>query len=230
MNEIETEAQLNPDYLSEDDYHNLLDSVDPFLFENLSQYTDDFGYKQYLDSLFQDSKEVLDHYGRRDFDENSCREVAKLFARLFAFQETYEDRLETNWDLVESINKIIDLLPDEFSEHILSYELEKAPEVISMHKYLYKAKQYAENINLTFEREIKDTPVEDVNFIKSHELECILCVLNGVFSEDNIWDEEDLNNDPMLSLTYQTKDKLTEINNKIKENARNGRKINTIVE
>ncbi len=188
----------------EDDYHSLLDDVDPDDIKILGELTADVGLQEAFWDLYQNSKDVLDFFGRHEFSDEIKHGLCSLIYHLEMIKDEYEERLEKNTDLVDKLETLLFKVPDSFFELIHDEAFEAREFNISpMNVTKKRAIGYAQSIKNYYEQNVhgKSLGVLDSNTCREHL--SILCVLNGIFGMDVL--EEDEEADPLVSITYPLK-------------------------
>jgi predicted RNA-binding protein with PUA domain len=83
-----------------------------------------------------------------------------------------------------------------------------------VNKYKERGLGYARSIQSRYKQHIEGKPLAEIDYNISNAMEDKLCMLNGIFGMDI--DDEDVATDPICSITFDLKEKLTELNEKIR--------------
>lgn len=98
--------------ITEAEYDAFLDSVDPDDIKELWDLTCDRETTQALFQLHDQAKDCLEYFGRKEFTHETIDQLARFINNLRDFQDTYEDRLETNQTLLNKLNAFLEKVPE----------------------------------------------------------------------------------------------------------------------
>jgi len=102
--------------LTEDEYDDFLDEVDPDDIKMLWDLTNDNNVLHELFELHAEAKEVLDYFGRHPLDERIATRLARFVNRMQDFQDSYESRLETNSKMIKRLDIFMKAVPQGLKE------------------------------------------------------------------------------------------------------------------
>ena len=194
----------------EQDYDTFLDDVDPDDIKILSELTDDVGLKEAFWELYQQSKDVLDYFGRHDFSSEIKQSLCSLIYNMQAISDEYEERLENNDELTERLEEFLAKVPGSFWQVINNKSFDpNTINITPMDTTKRRAVDYAVNIQSYYDQHVEGKPLKEIDFNACNERLAILCVLNGIFGLDV--PEEAEENDPLISITSPLKEKYQSI-------------------
>jgi len=97
--------------VTEREYDQIIDSVDPDDILYLGELTTDHEFKSKLYELHDESKIILDYFGAPEYSEEAVVNLAQFVQNINELHDVYTDRLEFNNELASALKRFVDLAP-----------------------------------------------------------------------------------------------------------------------
>lgn len=96
---------------TEDEYHSFLDRVDPIVFKDLLDMTDDSDTQEKIWEVYDMSKNALDYFGRAPYSDEAIETLTGFIATVMSFLEYYKSKVERNPSITRKLQLFLRKTP-----------------------------------------------------------------------------------------------------------------------